>query len=210
MDSMIGKRILGNDGLAGTIADQQISPSADHIAVQLDNGPRIMVPRSLLRKQSDDSYTVSISLRDVAATERAQTHDETIVPVVAEELVVGKRTVETGKVRIHKTVREHAEVVDEPLVRDEVNVERVPVNMFVERPAEARYEGDTLIVPVFEEVLVVEKRLVLKEELRITRRQTEHHAPQQVTLRHEEVNIERLPMNDEERAERGGGNARIE
>lgn len=210
MDNIVGKRIIGNDGLAGTIADQQISPSADHIAVQLDNGPRIMVPRSLLTKQSDDSYTVPISLRDISSTERAQTKEETVIPVVAEELVVGKRTVETGKVRIQKTVREHEEVVDEPLVRDEVNVERVQVNQFVERPVDARYEGDTLIVPVFEEVLVVEKRLVLKEELRITRRQTEHHAPQQVTLRHEEVNIERLPVNDEESVERGGGNARVE
>jgi len=210
MDNMIDKRIIGNDGLAGTIADHQGSSSADHIVVQFDNGSRVMVPRSLLRKQSDDSYAVPISLDDVRSAEHGQTGAETVIPVVAEELVVGKRTVETSKVRIHKTVREHEEVVDEPLLRDEVEVERVPVNQFVERPVDARYEGDTLIVPVFEEVLVVEKRLVLREELHITRRRTEHHEPQQVTLRHEEVNIERLPIGDEERGERDGGNARVE
>ena len=209
MDNIVGKRIIGTDGLAGTIADQQGSPSADQVVVQLDNGGRILVSRSLLQKQSDDSYTVPVSLRDVTSTEHSQTREETVIPVVAEELVVGKRTVEAGKVRIHKTVREHEETVDEPLLQDEVEVERVPINQFIERPIDARYEGDTLIVPVLEEVLVVEKRLVLKEELRIVRRRTEQRAPQQVTLRHEEVNIERLPA-DEEGTERGGGNARIE
>ncbi len=196
MDNIVGKRIIGNDGLAGTIAEQQSSSSADHIVVQLDNGSRVMVQRSLLRKQSDDSYSVPVSLRNVGSTEQNQTAETTVIPVVEEELNVTKRTVETGKVRIHKTVREHEEEVDEPLLRDEVAVQRVPVNQFVERPVDARYEGDTLIVPVFEEVLVVEKRLRLKEELHITRHQTEHHEPQQVALRREEVNIERLPTEE--------------
>ena len=55
-----------------------------------------------------------------------------------------------------------------------------------------RQEGDTLIVPVLEEVLVVEKRLLLKEEVRITRTRTEVHSPQAVTLRSEEAVIEEI------------------
>lgn len=205
MDNLVGKRIVGNDGLAGIIADQHGSPSAAHVVVQLDNGARVLVPRALLQQQGDGSYTVPVSLHHAGSAARAQLAEAAVIPVVAEELHVDRRTVETGRVRIHKTVREHEETVDEPLLREDVHVERVPVNQFVEHTIDARYEGDTLIVPVFEEVLVIEKRLVLREELHITRRRTEHHQPQQVTLRHEEVNIERLPADDEERAEHGGG-----
>ena len=52
--------------------------------------------------------------------------------------------------------------------------------------------GETTIVSILEEVLVVEKRLVLKEELHIRRRQVEMRDPRRVTLRSEEVTIERL------------------
>jgi uncharacterized protein (TIGR02271 family) len=113
-----------------------------------------------------------------------------VFPVVEETLDVQIRTRETGGVRITKVVREREELVDEPLLREEVSVERVAVNRMVDGPIAVRYEGDTLIVPLVEEVLVVEKRLMLKEELRITRRQVEEHTPQRVTLRSEEVTIE--------------------
>ena len=115
-----------------------------------------------------------------------------VVPVVSEELRVGKTTVKTGQVRLIKTVTEREEVVDEPLLREDVEVLRVPVGLMVDAAPAVRYEGDMMIVPVLEEVLVVEKRLRLKEELHITRRQTQTHAPQSVTLRSEEVAVERI------------------
>src|SRR5690606_31687528 len=55
-----------------------------------------------------------------------------------------------------------------------------------------RYEGDTMIVPVLEEVLVMQKRLLLEEEVRITRRRSEHRAPQRVMLREEHAEVERF------------------
>jgi len=114
-----------------------------------------------------------------------------VVPVIEEELRVGKRVVETGRVRVTKTVREHEEVVDEPLMREEYDVERVPIDEFVDGPVGPRHEGETLVVPVLEEVLVVEKRLVVREELRITRKRTEERRPQRVKLLSEEVSVER-------------------
>lgn len=116
------------------------------------------------------------------------------IPVWQEELHVGTRTVETGGVRIHKTVTEEEQTVDPVLARDELSVQTVPVGQWVEsaNPPQARYEGDTLIVPVLEEVLVIEKKLRIKEELRITRRRHETHAPQKVTLRSEQVTVERF------------------
>jgi uncharacterized protein (TIGR02271 family) len=83
--------------------------------------------------------------------------------------------------------------VDEPTVREEVTVERVPVNQFVEHAPEPRQEGDTVVYPVLEEVVVVQRRLLLKEEVRVTKRVTESRDPQTVTLRSEEVKIERVP-----------------
>jgi uncharacterized protein (TIGR02271 family) len=99
---------------------------------------------------------------------------------------------ETGRVRVSKTVREREEVVDEPFLRQEVSVERVPIDRFVDGPVPARYEGNTLVIPVLEEVLVVEKRLRLKEEVRVTKIQSEASEPQTVTLRSEEMTVERV------------------
>ena len=73
------------------------------------------------------------------------------VPVVAEELAIGTRTVDTGRgVRVHKSVVEQPVTIDERLGRDEVEIRHVPVDRIV-NPDEApvnRYEGDTLIVPI--------------------------------------------------------------
>ncbi len=114
--------------------------------------------------------------------------------------------VETGRVRVTKNVREREELVDEPLVREEYDVERVPVDVFVDEPVGPRQEGETLIVPVLEEVLVVEKRLLVREELRITRRQTEERETRRVTLLSEEVTVERTgPQNGHGEADNNGG-----
>jgi uncharacterized protein (TIGR02271 family) len=122
-----------------------------------------------------------------------------VVPVVEEALAVHTTPVETGRVRIRKIVHEDEEIVDPPLQRDEVVIERVPIERFVEGPISARSEGETLIIPVLEEVLVVEKRLLLKEEVRITTRRSETHTPQRVTRRREQVAVERIPREGDER-----------
>ena len=84
--------------------------------------------------------------------------------------------------------------MDEPLLREEVAIRHVPINKVWEGPPPApRYEGETYILPLLEEVLVVEKRLVLKEELHISRAQRTVHAPQNVVLRSEDVSVERVP-----------------
>lgn len=61
----------------------------------------------------------------------------------------------------------------------------------VSEAAPVRYEGDTMIIPLYEEVLVVSKQLVLVEEVRIRTQRSERHEPQPVTLRREEVSVER-------------------
>jgi uncharacterized protein (TIGR02271 family) len=116
------------------------------------------------------------------------------VPVVAEELEVATTLRDTGGVRISKTVTESVETVEEPLVRHEVVIDRVAINRVVdgsEAPA-IRQEGDTTIIPVLEEVLVVEKRLMLKEEVHVKRVARETRSPERVTVRKEQATVERV------------------
>jgi uncharacterized protein (TIGR02271 family) len=126
-----------------------------------------------------------------AAGEDAQ---ELVIPVVEETVSVETIAVETGAgVRVHKRVREHDEQFDVTLEHDELVVEHVPVGTLVTGPAPVqRTEGETTIIPVLEEVVVVEKRLRLKEELRITRRPRREQQPQAVRLRSEEVTVEKF------------------
>ena len=115
-----------------------------------------------------------------------------VIPVIEEEAVVSKRVVETGKVRVSKRVSEHEEIIDEPLFREEVSVERVPVNQYVDAAPTVRYEGDLMIIPVVQEQIVMQKRLVLVEEIRVRKELVETHQPQTVTLRKEEVDVRRV------------------
>jgi stress response protein YsnF len=71
-------------------------------------------------------------------------------------------------VRIIKLVREREVVVAVPRVHEDVTVDRVTLNRMVDAPVAVRQEGDTLIIPLLEEGVVMEKRLRAKEELRIT------------------------------------------
>lgn len=119
-----------------------------------------------------------------------------IFPVIEERLKIEKQLVESGGVRLTKVVHEREEVVDEALMKEQIHVERVPINSYIDTPIEIRYEGDKIIIPVIEEVLV--KRLLLKEELHITKKLKIVHRPQSFTLRQEEVIVEDIqtPSNE--------------
>ena len=54
-----------------------------------------------------------------------------------------------------------------------------------------REEGDTIIIPIVEEIMVVEKRLVLREEVRITRTRSVEAFEQPVQLRTMVADVER-------------------
>ncbi|QQE89503.1 YsnF/AvaK domain-containing protein [Azotobacter chroococcum] len=128
------------------------------------------------------------------ADEPKRLESETI-PVMVEEAVLHKRQVESGRVRITKSVETENCLLEESLLHDEVQVERVSCGTEVDpaHPPQVRQEGDVTVIPVLEEVLVVEKRLVLKEELRVRRvvHEEPHSVP--VTLRREQVTVERTP-----------------
>ncbi len=120
------------------------------------------------------------------------------LPVIEESLHVAKQAVDRGGYRIHKQIETREQLVDELLRTEQVEIERRPINTAIADGAvpQTRQEGDTLIVPVIEEMLVTVKRLVLVEEVRITRVQGTHRKPQTFTLRKEHIEIERLAAED--------------
>ena len=115
-----------------------------------------------------------------------------VIPVIQQQATVKKRVIETGKVHIAKRVHEYEELVDIPHIHEEVRVEHVPVNQFVDVAPKVRTEGETTIIPVLEERAVVEKRLFLVEELHVSKERTESHHPQTVKVLKEEVEVQRL------------------
>lgn len=114
-----------------------------------------------------------------------------VFPVVEEQLEVEKRQRETGRVRVTRSVQEQIRHVEETLTDEEVEVRRVSRGEVVSEAPAVRQEGDTMIIPVLEEEIVVQRRLVLREEVHVTRRQRERHYVDDIPLRTESVTVER-------------------
>lgn len=121
-----------------------------------------------------------------------------VVPVIKEELEVGKRMVESGRVRLRKETSAEEISVNVPVASTTYEVERVAKDEVLEAWPEVRREGDTTVYPVVEEDVVLTKRLVLREEIRVTERRSESTERKSVELRREDVVVER-----EGEAERG-------
>ena len=121
--------------------------------------------------------------------------DQTI-ELAEEELRIGKREVEHGRVVVRTRVEERDEIAEAALRQEDVTVERVPVGRPVEAAPQVREEDGVLIVPVLEERLVVTTELVLKEEIRITKKSRTEMIREPVRLRSERVEVERLEGRD--------------
>src|SRR4051794_378876 len=102
----------------------------------------------------------------------SQEEDDVLVPVIEEELEAGTRAVKTGAVRVDKHVEKRIRKIQAPLIHEDVEVRRVPVNRVVTEAPPVRKSGSTVIVPVVEEEIIVTKRLVVKEEIHLIRRRS--------------------------------------
>ena len=107
-----------------------------------------------------------------------------------EELRAGLRRREAGQVNVKKRVRTEREVVRVPKRREDVDIERVSVDGEASGATEADIGEDEVVVQVFEEEVVVSKKIVLKEEIRIRKRVAWDEEAVEVDLRKEEVEID--------------------
>jgi stress response protein YsnF len=118
---------------------------------------------------------------------------EQVIPLAEEVLRLGKRTVETGRIRVSVTTETAEEMVRHTLRTRRAEVERVAFGHEVQDVPQTREEDGVLIIPVVEEILVVEKRLVLKEEVRLRFVDTEDTVEQPVERRVQRATVERVP-----------------
>ena len=158
--------------------------------LQMADGQVFCLPTELLLS----GQTIgTISREQTPLVSRSDVSGAEIIPIVEEQLIIGKRTVTTGTVRLQKSVQEYQEALDEALAVRTFDVERIVLNRVIKSIPETRQEGDTTIYPLVEERLVLTKELLLKEEIHVTRRDAEKRDTQVVTLRREHMAIERIP-----------------
>ena len=126
------------------------------------------------------------------------------IPLLEERLTAGARPVDLGELRVHLGVDSEEQVIRQPVTRDDLIVERVVVDRVLEAPVEPRHEGEWLVIPIMREVLVVEKRLMLAEEVRIRTRQVTEEQVVRETVRRTRVDIEDATVHGVADATTGG------
>jgi uncharacterized protein (TIGR02271 family) len=117
---------------------------------------------------------------------------ESRIPLYAEELSVSRQQAAGDTVQVSTVTREEEAFVDETLDHERVEIDRVPIGRPVDAIPPVRQEGDTTILSVVEETIVVKRRLILKEEVRIRRLHVSEHHQEAVVLRKQEAVITRV------------------
>jgi uncharacterized protein (TIGR02271 family) len=136
---------------------------------------------------------------DVPTTEEAfdevarEVADEAVLRLLVEELSIDRRKIETGRLRVRRVTHERVEDVEMDLERVEAEFERIPVGAIVEERPQVRETEDAIVIPVVEEIVVVERRLLLKEEIHVRKKRKVERIREQVTLRAQEAEIVRVP-----------------
>jgi len=118
------------------------------------------------------------------------------LPVGEERVRIGKERIQTGRIRVHTVTETHEQIAAQDLASEHIEVERVPINREIDAVPELRQEGDVTVIPIVEEVLVIEKRLFLKEEIHLRRTRSVERVETPVELRKQQAIIERLETGD--------------
>jgi uncharacterized protein (TIGR02271 family) len=121
---------------------------------------------------------------------------ETHFPLYAEDLTVSKRQIPGDVVQVGTITRENECFVDETLNHKRVQIDRIPVDRQVDAVPPIRQEGDTTILSVVEESIVIERRLILKEEVHIRRIHVSERHQEAVILRKQEAVITRTDPHE--------------
>lgn len=180
--------VIDQDGKRGLV----LAYDADAATYRIDcGGVEYLVPEDELSSLDENTFSLPVTFRSLEAAS-----GPVVIPVAEETIDLKKQTREKSRVLVHKTVNEREVVIDEALKEGRVEVERIEINQEIYEPAQVRVEGATTIIPVMKEVLKVQRQLVLVEEVRLTTKEVEVRHQQDVILRSEEVEIERIDGDD--------------
>lgn len=199
-DEPHGNRIT-DAGIAGhatadRVADHRVDPGAGFTG---DPNLRHRVgAEALLDREVETDRTTP--LRNKAGIR--ETKDEQKLRLHEERLNVDKRVEETGEVHVNKHVETEQQAMDIPVKREEVHIERRPVNESVTGDAKIFDDGENIHIPVKQEQVEVTKKPVVNEEIVVGKREVEDTKHIRETVRHEKADIERTGDTNEANAKR--------
>jgi len=139
---------------------------------------------------ADATTTATTTARDQAQAQAVRGDEEIAVPVREEELAVGKRAREEGRVHLHKDVVAEQQTVNVPLTQERVTVERVPVAGQADVNTADAFQERDIDVPVRGEEAVVGKQVHATEEVRLHKEVATEQQQVSDTVRKERVTIE--------------------
>lgn len=113
------------------------------------------------------------------------------VPLIGEQISIARRVVESARISVNTITRTREEVVDETLMFEHIEIETFPIGRQIQAVPPTRQEGDTTIVSVVEEIVVVERRLVLKEEIHLRRVRSSRRHLETIVLREQDAIVTR-------------------
>lgn len=203
----VGMHVVAEDGPLGSVAsvprvDTDDTTSQNDIIVlanQENAGPGVeeflRVPRTMIDRVDHDAMYLNVDRRSVprasaavTATHRLKNSGSKLTIQAWEEVVdVQPRVVELGHLRVQKKIDEYLDEQTVRLRQDDVQVERVPIDEVVPEYIEPYMDGDVYVVPVIEEEVIIQRRLRLKEELRVHRNVVERDETVQTPFRRERV-----------------------
>lgn len=202
-----GMNVVAQDGPVGTVVSvprvEIDDPTLPADIIVLANpesaGPGeeevLRVPREMVERVEGDTVYLNADRRSVprassavAATHRLKTDASPVTVKAHEEVVdVTPRVVERGYVSIRKKVGEYLDEQTLQLAQHEVQIDHVPIDEIVPEYIEPYMDGDVYVVPVIEEEVVIQRRLRLKEEIRVHRSVVERTETIQTPFRRERV-----------------------
>jgi uncharacterized protein (TIGR02271 family) len=124
-----------------------------------------------------------------------ETEHDKIVRLHTEDLQITRERIAGDTVRVRTVTSQHDRLVEEQLVHERVEIVRVPIGRVVDTVPDVRQDGDVTILPVVEEEIVVQKRLILKEEVHLRRVSVAEVHRETVILREQEAVIARIPAS---------------
>ena len=154
----------------------------------MPDGQVIRVATQTLRPSLVLTPDVSAEQDDVRMSDG---NGNAVIPIVEERVVISKQSVPTAKIRLRTEVEQYEQTISESLAVRTFDVERIVLNAVVDSVPTVRQEGETTIYPLVEERLVLTKELVLKEEIRVTRRDTARLDTRTIHLQRETMTVER-------------------
>jgi len=181
-------------GTSGNVADRTVTSTTDRTYTT----PTIDRTSSVTTSRSDTGATIDSDVRDAdrlhtRAASGDRTTEEMRIPIVEEELRIGKRVIESGGVQVTQRVEERP-VNEQVTLRDEtVHIERQRVDRPASEADLAAVREGVIEVRDHHEEAVVDKQARIVEEVVIGKQVQEHTETVQDTLHRTNVRVEEIP-----------------